>query len=140
MGWMPEDWDLERIKERRVRELFRKAGERSEDTVINKPIPVDEEQFEDIIRKHELVLIDFWADWCGPCRMLAPIIDELAKEYAGKVVFLKVNVDRNGRLAEKFGIMSIPTLILFRNGKPVDMIVGWHPKPALKDFINQYLQ
>ena len=136
---MSKDRELERIKERKLREMLRKAGEKARGVVIDKPIPVDEEQFEEIIRKHELVFVDFWAAWCGPCRMIAPIIEELAREYAGKVVFVKVDVDRNRRLAMKFGIMSIPTLILFKNGKPVDMVIGVYPKPALEQIINQYL-
>ena len=71
--------------------------------------------------------------------MIAPIIDELAREYAGRAVFVKVDVDRNRRLAMKYGIMSIPTLMIFRNGKPVDMIIGFQPKPAIEEIINQYL-
>lgn len=137
---MPEDWELEKLKEKKLRELFREAGGGAEGAIIEKPIPADEEQFEEVLRKYDLVLVDFWADWCGPCKMLAPIIDELAREYAGRLVFVKVNVDRNRRLAERFAIMSIPTLILFKNGKPVDVVVGWHPKPALKEFIDRYLQ
>jgi len=137
---MSEDRELERIKERKLRELLRKTEEEPRIRVIDKPIPVDEEQFEEILRKYELVFADFWAAWCGPCRMIAPIIEELAREYAGKVVFVKVDVDRNRRLAAKFGIMSIPTLILFKNGKPVDMVIGVYPKPALEELINRYLR
>ncbi|MCS7132441.1 MAG: thioredoxin [Nitrososphaeria archaeon] len=137
---MPEDWELEKIKEKKLRKLFREAEGGVEGAVIERPIQVDEERFEEVLRKYEFVLVDFWAEWCGPCRMLAPIIDELAKEYAGRVVFVKVDVDRARRLAERFGIMSVPTLIFFRNGKPIDVVVGWHPKPVLEEFINQYLQ
>ncbi len=137
---MSEDRELERIKERKLRELLRKTEEEPRIRVIDKPIPVDEEQFEEILRKYELVFADFWAAWCGPCRMIAPIIEELAREYAGKVVFVKVDVDRNRKLAAKFGIMSIPTLILFKNGKPVDIVIGVYPKPALEELINRYLR
>ena len=137
---MSEDRELERIKERKLRELLRRTEEEPRIRVIDKPIPVDEEQFEEILRKYELVFADFWAAWCGPCRMIAPIIEELAREYAGKVVFVKVDVDRNRKLAAKFGIMSIPTLILFKNGKPVDMVIGVYPKPALEELINRYLR
>lgn len=74
------------------------------------------------------VLLDFWADWCGPCRMLSPVVDELAEEYDGKVKFGKVNVDEQTRLAMNFSVQSIPTLLLFRNGQPVDISVGVVPK------------
>lgn len=78
------------------------------------------------------VLVDFWAVWCGPCRMVAPIVDELAGEYEGKVKVGKLNVDENQALAAKFGVMSIPTLMVFKNGQPVERIVGFMPKKELK--------
>ena len=78
------------------------------------------------------VLADFWAEWCGPCRMLAPIIDELAREFIGKAKVGKVNVDQNQQIAERYGIRSIPTLILFNNGTIVEQIVGVQSKEALK--------
>lgn len=77
------------------------------------------------------VLVDFWAVWCGPCRMIAPIVDELAGEYAGKLKVGKLNVDENNALAAQFGVMSIPTLLIFKNGQPVERIVGFQPKKDL---------
>jgi len=100
---------------------------------MSKPVDIQEAKFDELVLKSKMpVLVDFWAPWCGPCRMVAPIVDELAKEYDGKVTFYKLNVDDNQATAQKFGVMSIPALIVFKNGKPVSNIVGYRPKPELK--------
>lgn len=88
--------------------------------------------------KDGLVLVDFWAEWCGPCRMVAPIVEELSNEMPG-VKFAKVNVDENQRIAQTLGITAIPTLVLYKDGQPVDRVVGLLPKPQLKNFINKHL-
>lgn len=85
------------------------------------------------------VLVDFWAAWCGPCRMIAPIIDQLADEYAGKIKVGKVNVDEQGQLAQKYGIMSIPTLYFFKDGEAVSQVVGVRPKAELERIIRKVL-
>ena len=93
---------------------------------------LDAKNFESEVLKSDLpVLVDFWAEWCGPCRMIAPIIEEIANETAGKLKVGKVNVDDAQELAASFNIMSIPTLLVFKNGEPVDQIVGALPKDAL---------
>ena len=93
-----------------------------------------EENFEAEVLKSDLpVFVDFYADWCGPCKMMSPVIDKLAEEYAGKIKVGKVNVDENGDLAVKYGIMSIPNMVFFKNGEVADRVVGAIPKPAMKD-------
>lgn len=85
-----------------------------------------------------LVLVDFWAPWCGPCKMIAPVLEELDGEMGDKVRIVKLNVDDNQETAGKFGVMSIPTLLLFKDGSVVDQVVGFQPKEALAELINKH--
>lgn len=137
---MSEDWELERIRLRKLRELMRAAArEKSPKQLQAKPIKATDEDFELLVRKYPLAVVDFWAEWCGPCRLIEPVIEELAQEYAGKIAFLKLNVDENPRTAMKYNIMSIPTLMIFRHGKPVDIIIGALPKPMIESRLRRYL-
>ena len=96
------------------------------------------ENFETEVLKSEMpVLVDFWATWCGPCRMIAPVIEEIAEEYQGKIKVGKINVDEQGELAVKYGISSIPTLLLFKGGEVVKKTLGYMPKEAVEKFINE---
>ncbi|WP_420265695.1 thioredoxin [Candidatus Magnetominusculus dajiuhuensis] len=93
----------------------------------------------EVLGAKELVLVDFWAVWCGPCRMVAPIVEDMAKEYAGRVKVLKLNTDENPDIASKYKIMGIPTLMLFKNGEKIDQLVGAVPKHQLKEKIEAHL-
>jgi thioredoxin 1 len=99
--------------------------------MANKALEITDSNFDEIINSDKPVLVDFWAEWCGPCRMVGPIVEELAGEYEGKAVIGKVDVDANPQTSAKFGIRSIPTLLIFKNGQVVDKQVGAVPKGAL---------
>jgi len=108
---------------------------------MSKLVAIDDANFAEVVLQAKTpVLVDFWAPWCGPCRMVAPVVDELAKEYDGRVSFGKVNVDDSPKIASQYGIMSIPTLILFKDGKPVSNIIGFRPKDELKQNLEAALE
>ncbi len=101
---------------------------------------VGEDNFQKtVLQGKSPVMVDFWAQWCGPCLATAPILEELAKEYAGKVDFAKVDVDTNGPLAAKYGIASIPTMIVFKGGQPVQQVIGYKSKKELKKVLDAVL-
>ncbi len=107
---------------------------------MSKPIPVDDSNFDQmVLQADKPVLVDLWATWCRPCLMVAPILDELADEYDGRIDFVKVDVDQNPKTASRYGIMSIPTLLVFKNGEPVSHIVGVRPKGELKQSLDAAL-
>jgi len=133
-----ENEELTRIKEKKLKELMKKQEKKQE--MSTKPIPVTDSNFNEIVDKNSLALIDCWAPWCGPCVVISPIVEELAKEYAGKVLFGKLNVDENPRTAELFRIFGIPTLLIIRNGKEVDRIVGLAPKDQIEAHLKKHLE
>jgi len=104
------------------------------------PLKVDDTSFKSVVIEAKVpILVDFWAPWCAPCRSIAPVVDELAGEYAGRVGFAKVNVDENPKVATDYGVRSIPTLLIFKDGKPVAQIVGMRPKAELKKQLDSVL-
>ena len=103
------------------------------------PVPLTDQEFDAFIARNPYVLVDFWADWCGPCKRVEPILEELAKKYDGKVTFAKVDADQNPTKIRMFGIMGIPTLLLFRNGALVDTIVGAYPEAFIEGRILKHL-
>ena len=138
---MKKDEELEKIKQRKLRQLMEKAvkTDKKKKTALNKPIEVSDATFKDMIQNHPLVVVDCWAPWCAPCYMVAPVIEETARDYAGKILFGKLNVDENQKVAMQYQIMSIPTLLVFKNGKLADRIVGAMPRQMLEPKITRYL-
>jgi thioredoxin 1 len=107
---------------------------------MSEEMNVTEENFDDLIKKSDVpVLVDFWAEWCGPCKLLAPILDELAAEYSGEIKIAKVNVDQQANLAARYGIRSIPTIIIFKGGEVAEQMVGMQAKEALKAKLDSLL-
>ena len=106
---------------------------------MSKPLEITDSNFEKIINSDKPVLVDFWAEWCGPCKMIGPLVEELANEFEGKAIIGKVDVDTNPEVSAKFGIRSIPTLLVFKNGEIVDKQVGAVPKSVLSEKIETQL-
>jgi thioredoxin 1 len=107
---------------------------------MSEPVSVNDSNFDQTVLQAEIpVLVDFWATWCAPCHMVAPVVAELATEYEGKVNFAKLDVDQNPKTASKYSVMSIPTLIIFKNGEPVSHVVGFRPKAELKQNLDAVL-
>ena len=126
--------DLETIKKRRLEELkqhYINGGKPMEKTWPETPINLLDADVDETVKKYPTIVIDCWAPWCGPCRMIGPVVEELAKEMKGKIVFGKLNVDENPQTSMKYKIMSIPTMLVFKNGQLVDRIIGAMPKDML---------
>lgn len=119
--------ELDEIRKRKLEELKGKLSYPKE------PIEVTGANFTEILQKYPLMVVDCWAEWCMPCKFIEPVIEELAREYNGKVVFGKLNIDGNREIAMRLGIQSIPTLLIFKNGKLVDRIIGAIPKGQIED-------
>ena len=126
--------ELEEIRAKKMRELMSQMST----STIDKPIIVSDRNFDQTIKTYPLIVVDCWAAWCAPCRAIAPIVEQLAKDYKGKVVFGKLNVDENPETQNRFGIMAIPTLLVMKDAKEVDRIVGALPKNQLEAKINTY--
>jgi thioredoxin 1 len=130
-----DDAELSAIRARLRQEIMANVAApgpaQQEQGAPERPIDVDDAGFESFVRQHQNVVVDCWAPWCGPCRIVGPIVDALAREMSGRVVFGKLNVDLSPGVAQAFGVQSIPTLLVFREARLVDRIVGALPKPQL---------
>ena len=136
---MSEDDELEAIKQKKLAELQRVASARATMSGMTEPVVLTDSNFAAEVAKYPIMLVDFWAPWCGPCRMVGPIVEQLAREYSGKVVFGKLNVDDNQMVAGSFGIQSIPTMMIVKAGKVVDVMVGALPKAQIESKIKLHL-
>ena len=127
------DDEIARIREKRMQELKEKMAQPPKASVAH----VDETHFVEFIRTNRYAVVDFWAEWCGPCQRVGPIMDELAQEFAGKVSFAKVNTDDNHKLSMEYNITAIPAIMIFANGQLVDRLIGAYPKDTIKQKIVQ---
>ena len=126
--------ELEHIRKKKIEEM--KARMNSP----KKPIEITDNIFDESRKKYPLLIIDCWADWCPPCKIIAPMIEKLAEEHDGKIVFGKLDVDKNRLIPTKYGIMSIPTLLVFKNGELIDKIIGAMPYETLNSKVKSYLE
>lgn len=134
-----EDEELKILNEKKMKKLQELINEKEQLKNIKEPLVLDDSTFSQTINKFPLTLVDFWAPWCGPCRMMSPIIDEIGKDYLGKLVVGKINVDENPLVAGQFGISSIPTLLLFKRGQAVNKIIGSVSKNKINEMIKTHL-
>jgi thioredoxin 1 len=135
-----EDEELRIINEKRMKKLQQIVNEKELLKNIKEPLNLDDSNFAQTINKYPLLLVDFWAPWCGPCRMMSPIIDQVGKEYIGKLVVGKVNVDENPNISGQFGISSIPTLKLFKRGQVVNNIIGSVSKSRIDEMVKMHIE
>jgi len=136
------DNDLNEIRKRKMEQYKKRyingGNKKMEENMPDAPVHITDNDMDENIKKYPLLIVDCWAPWCGPCRMVGPVIEELAKEMKGKTVFGKLNVDENPQTSAKHQIMSIPTMLVFKNGELIDKIIGAMPKDMLKHRIEQY--
>ena len=130
------DEELERLKKKKLEEIIEN---RKKSKFPDSPIRLTDSKFQETLEKYPIVVVDFWAEWCGPCKAMEPVISELARNYSGEIVFGKLNVDENKIIPNKFQISGIPTLIIFKDGKNVDRITGMAPKRKLKSHLDKYI-
>jgi len=134
-----EDEELKLINEKKMKELQQLVNEKELLKTIKEPIILSDSTFFETINKFPLMLVDFWAPWCGPCRMMSPIVDQIGRDYPGKLAVGKINVDENQLIARQFSVSSIPTLILFKRGKLLNKIIGAVSKNRINEMVKMHL-
>lgn len=139
-----EDRELDRIRKRKLEEMLERTSGRKGETEptsrhLSKPIDLTDDTFTRFVKDNSVAVIDFWASWCEPCRLVSPIIDEIAGDYVDRIKFGKLNVDQNPKVSAQFSVMSIPTILVFKNGHLVDRIVGAMPRDRLEPSITRHL-
>lgn len=133
--------ELDEIKRKKMEKMMKDMNKPTAPSIElpDKPVIVTDATIESMASAYPLFILDCWAEWCGPCRMIGPIIEQLAAEMKGRAVFGKLNVDQNMQTANKYRISAIPTLMIFKDGKLIDKLVGAYPKPALEAKLQKYL-
>jgi thioredoxin 1 len=139
-----EDEELERIKKRKLEELLGRVSSKKEEgepasSALGMPVNLTDDTFTSFVKNNSIVVVDLWAPWCGPCRFVSPIIEEIARDYIGKIAFGKLNVDQNPSVATQYSVMSIPTILVFKSGQLVDRIIGAMPRNSLEPKITRHL-
>lgn len=128
------DEELERLRQKKLGEMMPMTTTQYPD----QPVKVTDDTFNEVLSRYPLVLVDFWAPWCGPCRAIAPVIEKLAKDWTGRPVFGKLNTDENPRMSQKFGITAIPSLLVFKNGSLVEEILGAVPSVRIESILKKH--
>lgn len=134
-----ESEEIKQIKQRKMNEMMKKMEPAASGERPGEPVVVSDADFDAFVARYPKVVVDCWAPWCGPCRMLSPTIDALAKDMKGAIVFGKLNTDDNFRTSEKYRIASIPTLLFFKDGRLVDKMIGAVPRPMVEAQIKKSL-
>ena len=134
---MSEDNELEQIKLRKIKAMLDQAAQTK--LTNNHPLTLTDGNFDKAVKTNALLVVDFWAPWCGPCRTVGPVIEQLSAEYAGKAAFGKMNLDENQTVPTNFGITSIPTIVVFHHGKAVERVVGAYPKAHIEAAFKKYI-
>jgi len=131
--------DLERIRARKIAEMMEGAKQRERSSQARSPLELTDSDFESTIRSSRLVVVDCWAAWCYPCRLIAPIVEELAAEYGSAALFAKLNVDDNPATSMRYSIQSIPTILIIKDGVEVERIIGAVPKGQIEALLRKHL-
>jgi thioredoxin 1 len=138
---MTFDDEVQKINAKKFEEMLRQKSQPKSGHLAESGMPIEltDSNFHEVVKSHPVVVVDFWAPWCGPCRVVSPVLEQLASEMAGQATFAKLNVDDNPMTSQKFGIQGIPTIMVFKDGEPVDGLVGAAPKQMIEARIRPYV-